>query len=208
MRLSKPPVHVFAGLVVCACGKKMYVPSNSPKYVCTACRNKIPIVDLEGILLDELKNYVLSPEKLTTYLERANRTLSEKAQLAEALRKELQKVKTEADKTHGLYLAGGLTVPQFKERYQPLDDRKRQIEEELPRIEAEADLIRINEISNEQVVSEVDDLHRRWPKMAVDDRRRLVELLVKDITVGNGEISLNLCYVPSFEEMAIKQHTL
>jgi site-specific DNA recombinase len=207
-RPGKRPVHLFAGMVVCACGKKMYVPSNSPKYVCTACRNKIPIVDLEGILLDELKNYMLSPGKLAAYLERANQTISEKTQLLEALRKELQKVKAEADKTHELYLAGGLTVPQFKERYQPLDDRKRQIEEELPRVEAEADLLRIDELSSEQIVSEVQDLHRRWPKMAVDDRRRMVELLVKDIVVGNGEISLNLCYVPSFEEMAIKQHTL
>lgn len=207
-RPGKRPVHLFAGLTICKCGKKMYVPSNSPKYVCTACRTKIPIVDLEGIFLDELKNYLLSPDKVAAYLERANETINAKGHLLDSMRKELKSVRESADKTHELYLAGGLTVPQFKERYQPLDDRKHQLEEELARVEAEVDLLKVDEFSSEHIMAEAQDLHARWPKVTLEERRRIVELLVKDITIGDGEISFNLCYRPSFEEMTIKQRML
>ena len=208
VRSGKPPVHLFAGLIICSCGKRMYVPTNSPKYVCATCHNKIPIVDLEGIFLDELKNYLLSPEKVAAYLKRANGAMSERAQLLDSLRKQLREVKDAADKTHQLYLDGGLTVQQFKDRYQPLDDRKRQIEDELPKVEAELDLLKVDELSSEQVMEEARDLHARWSKMDFEGRRRIIELLVKDIVIGQGEITLNLCYKPSFENMTNRQRIL
>jgi site-specific DNA recombinase len=207
-RPAKQATHLFAGLTLCECGKKMYVPSNSPKYVCTGCRNKIPIVDLEAVFLDELKNYLVSPDKVAAYLKAANATIGEKAQLLETLRGELQKVKQQADQTYQLYLKQGLTVEQFKEIYQPLDARKRQIEVDIPRAEADVDLLKIDEFSTEQIMAEAHDFHSRWPKMNSEERRRIVELIVKSIVIGHGEITLNLCYLPSFEEMPNRQRML
>ncbi len=207
-RPAKRVTHLFAGLAFCECRKKMYVPTNSPKYVCTGCRNKIPIVDLEAVFLDELKNYLLSPDKVGAYLKAANTTIGEKTQLLDTLRSELQKVKQQAEQTYQLYLKQGLTVEQFKEIYQPLDARKRELEEEIPHVEAEVDLLRIDGLSSEQIMAEASDLHSRWPKMNHDERRRIIELLVKNVTIGHGEITLNLCYLPSFEEMTNRQRIL
>lgn len=60
-------------------------------------------------------------------------------------------------------------------------------------------------LSSEQIMAEARDLDSRWPKMNHDERRRIVELLVKNVVIGNGDITLNLCYLPSFEVMTNKQ---
>ena len=207
-RPAKRPVHLFAGLVKCACGTKMYVPTNTPKYVCTSCRNKIPVVDLEGIFVDELKNYLLSPEKVAEYLARADEAIAEKSRLLESLQSEQRKVKAEAEKTYRLYLEGALTVPQFKDVYQPLDARRVQIEGEIPRLQAEIDVVKVNALSKDHIMAEARDLHARWPAMAPDARRTIVEQLVKDITVERDSVAINLYYLPSSEEMTIGQRTL
>ena len=208
MRPAKRTAHLFAGLAVCACGKKMYVPTNSPKYVCTGCRNKIPIADLEAIFRDELKNYLLSPEKISTYLKAANATIAEKTQLLKTLQSELQKTKEQANETYQLYLKHGLTVEQFRDIYQPLDNRKKQIETDIPRAEAEVDMLTVKSLSSEQIMAEAHDLYSRWPSLNQDERRKIVEILVKNIIIGNGEITINLCYLPSFEEMTNGQRIL
>lgn len=207
-RPAKRTVHLFAGLISCSCGKKMYVPTNTPKYVCPKCRNKIPIVDLEGVFRDELKAYLLSSEKVEQYLAKANDTIAERSQLLESLRKELARVKEEADKTYKLYLENALTVLQFKEIFQPLDARKRQIEAEIPRAEAELDVLKVEGFSKDYIMKEVIDMHTRWPNMTLEERRRIVEILVKSISIGKGEIDINLYYLPGFEEMANGQRTL
>jgi site-specific DNA recombinase len=124
------------------------------------------------------------------------------------MRTELKRVSDEADQTYRLYLDRGLDVPQFKERYQPLDARKKELEAELPKIEAEVDALKINSISAAEVMQRAQDLPARWQKMTSEERRQLIEIVVKENLVGEKEFDVTLYELPIFKEVTNKQRML
>lgn len=201
--LARKPVHLFAGLAQCHCGARMYVPSNTPKYVCYTCRNKIPIVDLEGVFQEQLTNFFFSPQEITEHLKQADAAFHEKEKLLASLEAERRKVTVEMDKTYRLYLDDGLDKEGFRARYQPLADRQKQIDAELPRLQAELDLMRIGHISSEEIVTEARDLFTRWPTLPVEEKRRIVETITDRIEVGKDEVSINLLYLPDISSSAL-----
>ncbi|HYE33232.1 MAG TPA: recombinase family protein [Methylomirabilota bacterium] len=207
-RPAKRVAHLFAGVVHCACGQKMYVPTNSRKYTCMKCRNKIPIVDLDNVFRDQLLRFMVSPEHVCEYLRTASDTLSSKEELVESLKREFERVNRDCDVAFELYKTGGLTVTQFKEKYQPLDKRKQEIAAELPRLQGELDALRLNTLSEEYLTKEVHGLHARWPNMEQEDRRQVIEQIVTEMIVGSGQISIKFCHLPAFEQMTIGQRTV
>jgi site-specific DNA recombinase len=186
----------------------MYVRAGSPKYVCRKCCNKIPIVDLEGIVRDELKGFFGERNRVSRHLADANRNLADKTAALEAHQREIQKVRDEMARTHRLYLDGGITSQGFGEFYKPAEERLNQLRAELPRLEAEVDLLKVNKLSTDDVVHESATLHERWPSMASDDRRKVVEALVEKVVIGDGEIDITYSYMPTSEELCKNQQRL
>lgn len=198
-RPQKKGKNPLSGLVRCDCGKKMYIPFDSPKWVCYSCRNKIPVADLESAFREEIKGFMVAPEKVAEYREKAQSGLAGKSDVLTGLRKEREKVKAEADRCFELYQAGALTVGQFKERFQPVDARRHEIEREIPRLEAEIDAMNVDGLSCEQVASEGRDFYSEWPKMSEDKKRAVAELIVKEIVVGKDDLTINLFALPILE---------
>jgi site-specific DNA recombinase len=207
-RPGKKPVQLFAGLAFCTCGHKMYVKSNSPKYVCTKCRNKIPIVDLEAIVHYELQAYFTSHEAIVSHLAEANQNCIEKEHLFQVHRSEIQKLRDEMTRTHRLYLDGQVTAQGFGQFYKPAEERLNQLVAELPKLEAEIDHLKVSNVSAEEVIFEAEALHERWPTLPVDSKRSVVESIVEKITIGKGEIDITLAYLPSSEDMVKSQQAL
>lgn len=206
-RPAKRGKNAFTGFVACHCGKKMYVPFNTPKWVCYTCRNKIPAVDLENAFRDELKAFMLSTEKVTDYLAATQNGIADKKGLVARLKKEKERIKTEADKCFELYQSGALTVAQFKERFQPLDGRKQEIDREVPRIEAEIAALGVEELSCEHIASEGRSFYDNWPILSEDRKRSVTELFLKSIVVGVEDITVNLFTLPVFEIVTDRHHS-
>jgi site-specific DNA recombinase len=170
----------------------MYVPSNTPKYVCYRCRNKIPVVDLEGIFHEQLKSFVFSPDEVAGYLRQADETIKRKEELLEALRSQEQALRREMDKLYDLYLANQIDKSGFGERYHPLADRLKQLEQEQPKLQAEVDVMKVQYLSSDQVLSDARDLYTRWPSISFEDKRNIVEAITDRITVGKEEVEIHL----------------
>jgi hypothetical protein len=103
-----------------------------PKYFCRQCNNKIPIVDLEGIGRDELKDFFSQPFKIRQHLDEAERNLAEKTRLLEAHQKEIQKIKDAMARTHRLYIEEQITAKGFGDFYKPAEERLSQFKPSSP----------------------------------------------------------------------------
>lgn len=207
-RRGRLPVQLFAGLTYCHCGKKMYVPSNTPKYVCQGCRNKIPVVDLEAVFVEELKNFFLSTDEVAAQLEQADSNIAEKEQLLSVLGKEQEKVEAEIQRVYRLHMEGQLDGEGFGRFYRPLQERQKQLDDEVPRLQAEVDVLKIDHLSMGQVLVEAQDLYSRWPHLNREEKHRVIESITEKVVVGNGEIDISLCHLPSSENMTKEQRKL
>lgn len=207
-RHGRVPMRLFGGLTVCKCGQRMYVPSGSRKYTCTKCKNKILGDDLEAIFYEEMEIFFSASERISERFDKAQRNVTEKESRLGHHRHEIQKVRDEMSRTHRLYLDGQIPLERFGSFNQPLEERLRQLQEELPKLEAELDYIKINDFSAEQVLREAQGLYARWPTMSVEDKQKVVQSIVQRITIGTDEIEITFSHLPSSEETTKSQQLL
>jgi site-specific DNA recombinase len=194
---TRANVHLFSGFAHCECGAKMYVWAETPKYVCPKCRNKIPIADLEAVYRDQLSQFLLSRDDIAAHIEAANDTIREKENLVLSTETEIKKLESEDERLYQLYLGDGLSKEDFGRRHKPLSERRAQLEDELPRLQAQLDVMRISTISGVAAIEEAGDLATRWEHFSGEEKRRLVETITDKIVIGKEEVAVNLLYLPS-----------
>jgi len=199
---AKKAVHIFTGLVFCKCGGRMYVPSNSPKYTCYKCRNKIGKAELEEVFHEQLKEFVFSPDEVAEYLSKADNLIKEKQELVDKLTSEEKQLKERIDGLIKLRLDGEIGKDNFAEQYQPLNERREGMKNEIPELQSEIDFLKIQYLSGDQVLSEARDLHSGWSVLTDEEKRKIIETITERITVDTDEISIRLAYFPSPSELA------
>ena len=194
----KPADHLFAGLTSCHCGGKMYVPSNSKKYTCIKCRNKILAEDLEAIYQEQLKDFLLSEDDLATYFHQADEVIREKVPLLEVLKKEKVDLSREMDKLYNLYMDEQISKEGFGRKNKPLEKRLAQLDNQIPRLQGEIDFLKIKNLSSEQILAETRDLHSRWEVLSREEQHQIVETITESIVIHKEEVAVNLHYLPFF----------
>ena len=200
--VARKTVYLFSGIAKCAsCGKNMYRYAEAAKYKCKPCRNGIGLDDLEEVFAETLRSFFFSPEEIAEYLEASSDSIQEKQKLVSVLETEFNIVSKEMDKTYDLYIADKITADGFQERYSPLENRRNQLEKELPRMQGELDALKISLGSKDQIIAEAQSLYNKWTDLSFQQKRDIVEAIVQSIIIGNGDVEINLHYVPNPHEM-------
>jgi site-specific DNA recombinase len=197
---ARKAVHLFTGYVGCECSGsfyKMYVPSNSPKYICQKCRNKIETADLESIFHQQLKDFFFSSQEIAEYLNKADHIIQDREDTLKSLEEEKRKVQREMDKVYRAYIDDQIPVEIYGGQYRPLDERLKQIENHVPEIQGEIDFLKIQYLSSDQILSEAKDLYSRWPELQPTEKRQIIENITDKIIIGPEEVSIHLCYLPT-----------
>lgn len=195
-KTTKPAVYLFSGLTFCTCGATMYVPSNSPKYTCKKCRTKIALEDLEAVFHEQVRSFLISDNEIAAALDQANTTVGEKVDLLSVLEKEATNLAQEIDKLYDLYQSSMIDKLGFGAKYKPLAERRDQLENQIPQLQAEIDVLKISHLSKEHAIEEARNVHSRWPFLSQEEKRSIVEAIVERISIGDGEIQITLYYAP------------
>ena len=117
-------------------------------------------------------------------------------------REELGRVQKEMQRTFDLYQQEKIDAEGFDKFYAPLNERKKQIESTLPRLEAEVDILKVDALSTEEIATQAGNLYDHWRAMQPEEKREIVETIAEKIVIGKNEINISFYYAPTSKDMA------
>lgn len=202
LRKGRTPKYLFSGLVFCGgCGNhvKMYPQTGTPHYRCFKCSNRIPKDDLEALFVEQVSDFLLDKEKISEYLQDASFRAGEKRGLIESQEKERDRTRRRIEALVDLYQQGAVGLDEFKRQCRPLEDKLGQIEEEVLRLDEEADALEAELPNTTDLAREGTKLVSQWGKLPEARRREVVEQVLLRVTVDRSEVEFELRHMPEVD---------
>ena len=139
-RNARRPSYLFSGLLICGCCGTSYTLINKTRYGCVAARNKgeaicanrdtIEREVVEDRVLTGLKDSLLHPDLIATFLEQYRRAFNAEAAGADAAREKARRDLVQVEKKISGILAAiedGMYQPSMKDRMSELETDKEKL---------------------------------------------------------------------------------
>ncbi|MEO6733282.1 MAG: recombinase family protein [Ferruginibacter sp.] len=208
-KIGPRTVYLLAGYVHCSCGDKMYVYSNNPVYKCKKCKRKIDVQDIDEIYHEQLKSFLLTDSSAASVSSKTNQLIAEKEMLLLTITNEYDKLLKKTEQQTNLRIEGELSKEEFARFYKPAEQQLRQLEIQMPELEAEIDFLKIQYLSADTVIQDAKDLYNNWQKLPFEEKRSIVETITERLIVDTDNINICLSYLPTPQPSlngGIKQH--
>ena len=112
-------------------------------------------------------------------------------------RRDLEQAQRREDRLYDLYEKEAISVEEFRERFAPFEEKKRQLVESITRLQAEIAIISAETVTKADILREGESLLKEWPNFDNDRKREVVESLVESITIHKDRrVEFALHYVP------------
>ena len=204
--------YIFAGLLKCECGQKMYVAKYKamkiPRYTCRGCGTKINEDVILDLFKDCLKGIALEPDKLNNAIKTDDNFIEQQTKQLRLLNTELKSVEKKIDSLLELWSDKAIVKSTFTEKYRDLCQRKEQLEGEIPRIQAEIDHFKITETGKDYILSQTQFLYSLWDTLTVEEKEKIIRELVDEITVKKDELKFQLFYLPELMDEVTDSATM
>jgi len=188
--------HLLSGFVHCDCGNKMYVFTETPSYKCKLCKRKIDVADLDTIYHEQLKSFFLTNCDYNSLNNDAQKNIQEKEALLKLMQVEYDKLYKQVEIQTNLRVNGELSKEDFAKFYQPSEQRLRQIEKQMPEIEAEIDFQKIQSLSLDVIVEDGKELYNKWATLPFEEKRSIIEEITNKVVIHANRIDISLAYLP------------
>jgi site-specific DNA recombinase len=96
-----------------------------------------------------------------------------------------------------LRVDGEISKEEFAKFYSPSQLQLRQLEQQIPELEAEIDFMKIQFVSSDIVIQDAVQLYTNWNKLPYEEKRTIVESITDKIVIDQDTIDIALSYLPT-----------
>lgn len=193
--LAKPQnqrTNLFTGYLHCDKGHKMSVQSRTNKYSCPQCKVRIELDILESIFKSRIEKFLISEEEIGQYLLSSDRELNTKKEEVSNAQKQLLEIERKLEQLLELNLAGQIPTLGFKKHYEPLYERKVQLEKNISLQLENFERMKFSRSSVSEVMNKSKELYARWDSLDKPEKRQIVEAVTNKVIFDGQSITFKL----------------
>lgn len=207
-KIPSRAAHALSGLVHCACGASMQIPSELEKFACTACSTKIPIADLEQIFLRDLHAFAGKHAEALAGMLTAQLPDDNLSREARSLNLEMEALEEQIAAAQQSVLNGKMRPDDFSSLLKPLDGKRRALQSQLKKNQSQIKRRKLNKESKADPLSfSADELIEiLWPRFPLSTQQKLAHVLIDRYVVSTGRVEIHSRVTSSLLTAAVVQH--
>jgi len=199
-------VHLFTSFLKCNEGHPMRIQSKSKRYTCKECKFGIGRDDLEEVFLTRLKQFLISDVELSEYQKSNNLELQLKSDEIEFAETELKKLEEKLDRLIEMNLEGEIPTKGFKKHYEPIYERKENLEASTKDLKLELEQLHQAKSSFNVMADKSIDFYNNWENLDRGEKRFVVESITNEIIFDGRTLKFRLKQIAPLSSLKLTEN--